>query len=98
MLQGEPITFKNKPNDDGTLSTFTIDDCMIADGGAMGGSPSVSQGSILIHLPIKDQRDVNSSFVDYKGSTYHVISTSVGQMEENTPAAWDRFAVAEKIY
>lgn len=89
---GASVTFKNYPTDSG-LETFTIDDCLIAN----NGSPNAPRPQILIHIPKTDDRDVNNSFVSYEGYDWHVIGTTVAQMDGNTPTRWNRYAIAERI-
>lgn len=92
-LKGISIEFKNHPEPDGALATFTIDDCLIAN----NGGPAAARPQILIHLPKKDDHDVNGAFVNYDGYDWHVIGTTVPQMEGNTPTRWDRYAIAERF-
>lgn len=89
---GVSVTFKNHPTAEG-LETFTIDDCLIAN----NGSPNAPRPQILIHIPKTDDRDVNNSFVSYEGYDWHVIGTTVAQMDGNTPTRWNRYAIAERI-
>ena len=89
---GVSVTFKNHPTTEG-LETFTIDDCLIAN----NGSPNVNRPQILIHIPKTDNHDVNNSFVSYEGYEWHVIGTTVAQMDGNTPTRWNRYAIAERI-
>ena len=86
------VEFKNHPTAEG-LETFTISDCLIAN----NGSPNVSRPQILIHLPKTDDHDVNGSFVSYEGFDWHVVGTTVAQMDGNTPTRWNRYAIAERI-
>lgn len=87
------ITFKNHPTPDGKLETFSIDGCLVAN----NGSPNASRPQILIHLPKASQRAVDGAWVSYDGYDWHVVGTTVAQMEGNTPTAWDRYAIAERI-
>lgn len=89
---GTTVTFKNRPTVDG-LETFSIDDCLIAN----NSTPNASRPQILIHLPKTDSHDVDGSFVDYEGYDWHVIGTTVAQMDGNTPTRWNRYAIAERI-
>lgn len=89
---GMSVTFKNHPTPQG-LETFTIDDCMIAN----NGTPNVMRPQILIHLPKTDSHVVDGSFVSYGGHEWHVIGTTVPQMDGNTPTRWNRYAIAERI-
>lgn len=89
---GASVTFKNHPTTNG-LETFTIDDCLIAN----NGSPNAPRPQILIHIPKTDNHDVNSSFVSYEGHEWHVVGTTVAQMDGNTPTRWNRYAIAERI-
>lgn len=94
MLKGIDIEFKNRPNEDATLSTFTIKDCLIS----QNGSPTTSRPQILIHLPKLCKKSIEGSWVEYEGSFYHVIGSTVPGMAMNTPTRWDRYCIAEKIY
>ena len=89
---GIDVTFKNHPTTDG-FETFTISDCLVAN----NGSPNAARPQILIHIPKTDNHDVNNSFVDYEGYEWHVIGTTVPQMDGNTPTRWNRYAIAERI-
>lgn len=89
---GTSVTFKNRPTTTG-LETFTIDDCLIAN----NGSPNSPRPQILIHLPKTDEHIVDGAFVGYEGYEWHVIGTTVPQMDSNTPTRWNRYAIAERI-
>lgn len=89
---GTSVTFKNRPTTTG-LETFTIDDCLIAN----NGTPNTSRPQILIHLPKTDEHAVEGAFVSYEGHDWHVIGTTVPQMDSNTPTRWNRYAIAERI-
>ena len=89
---GTSVTFKNHPTTSG-LESFTIEDCLIAN----NGTPNSTRPQILIHLPKTDSHDVDGSFVSYEGFDWHVIGTTVAQMDANTPTRWDRYAIAERI-
>lgn len=86
------VTFKNHPTTSG-FESFTIDDCLVAN----NGTPNASRPQILIHIPKTDDHDVNNSFVDYEGYEWHVVGTTVPQMDGNTPTRWNRYAIAERI-
>lgn len=87
------VTFKNKPMPDGSVVTFTIDGCLVAN----CGSPTAQKPQIQIHLPKNDPRDVDGAFVEYAGHDYHVVDTTAAQMDSNTPTPWNRYAIAERI-
>ena len=89
---GISVEFKNHPTVDG-LETFTIDDCLVAN----NGTPNAARPQILIHIPKTSERDVNGAFVSYEGYEWHVIGTTVAQMDGNTPTRWNRYAIAERI-
>lgn len=89
---GTTVTFKNHPTASG-LETLKVDDCLIAN----NGSPNTSRPQILIHLPKTDDHDVDGSFVTYAGHEWHVVGTTVAQMDGNTPTRWNRYAIAERI-
>lgn len=89
---GTTITFKNHPTSSG-LETFVIEDCLVAN----NGSPNTPRPQILIHIPKTDKHNVDDSFVNYEGHEWHVIGTTVAQMDGNTPTRWNRYAIAERI-
>lgn len=89
---GISVTFKNHPTSTG-FESFTIDDCLVAN----NGTPNAPRPQILIHLPKTDEHTVDGSFVDYEGYSWHVIGTTVAQMDGNTPTRWNRYAIAERI-
>lgn len=89
---GLTITFKNHPTANG-FETFSVDDCLVAN----NGTPNLDRPQILIHLPKTDNHDVNNSFVNYEGYDWHIIGTTVQQMDGNTPTRWNRYAIAERI-
>lgn len=89
---GATVTFKNRPTATG-LDTITIKDCLIAN----NGSPNATRPQILIHLPKNDTHVVDGAFVSYEGHDWHVIGTTVPQMDGNTPTRWNRYAIAERI-
>lgn len=87
------VTFKNRPNGDGTLTAeLVIKGCLIAN----NGSPTSDRPQILIHLPKTSDEDVSDAWVDYEGHSYHVVGTSVPQMDSNTPTPWNRYVIAER--
>lgn len=86
------VEFKNRPTASG-FETFTIQDCLVAN----NGTPNASRPQILIHLPKNDDHEVEGSFVSYEGYDWHVIGTTVPQMDANTPTRWNRYAIAERI-
>lgn len=89
---GTSVTFKNIPTVNG-LQTVTIEDCLVAN----NGSPNAPRPQILIHLPKIDDHCVDGGFVSYAGYDWHIIGTTVAQMDGNTPTRWDRYAIAERI-
>lgn len=89
---GIEITFKNHPTATG-LETFSIEDCLVAN----NSTPNTARPQILIHLPKTDDHDVDNSFVSYEGYDWHIIGTTVAQMDGNTPTRWNRYAIAERI-
>lgn len=89
---GMDVTFKNRPTNTG-FETFIIKDCLIAN----NGTPNASRPQILIHLPKTDEHAVDGAFVAYEGYDWHVIGTTVAQMDGNTPTRWNRYAIAERI-
>jgi hypothetical protein len=91
---GKEIIFKNRPNEDGTLSNFTIKDCLIA----QNGTPTTKRPQVLVHLPKTDSNKVEGAWFDYEGYTYHVIGMTAPGIIENTPTRWNRYCIAEKIY
>ena len=95
-MTGTDIIFKNKPQDDGTLATFTIQDCLVAN----NADPSASRPRITIHLPKNDDRNVDGAWLTYDGNDYHVIGTTPADkdMNKNTPTRWNRYCIAEQLY
>ena len=91
---GTTVKFKNRPNDDGTLSNITIEDCLIAP----SGGPATPRPQVTVHLPKKNDDNVEGAWFEYDGSTYHVIGQTAKTMAENTPTRWNRYIIAEKIY
>lgn len=87
------IEFKNKPLEGGILETFSVPGCLIS----QNGSPTLTRPQILIHLPKKFNGTVDGAFVNHEGHSYHVIGTRVKNMEDNTPTAWDRYCIAERL-
>ena len=61
------ITFKNRPNEDGTLTTLTVKGCLVA----QSGSPSASRPEIIIHLPKTFTDTVKGAWVTWDGGNYH---------------------------
>lgn len=94
MLKGISIDFKNRPNEDGTVSNLTIKDCLISP----NGSPRPTRSQVLVHLPKADKSNVEGAWFEYGGFTYHLVGVTAPSMEENTPTRWDRYCIAEKIY
>ena len=88
------ITFKNRPNADGSLTSLVVKGCLIA----QNGSPTASRPEILIHLPKTFKDSVAGAWVEWDGGNYHVIGITVRGVEDNVPTAWNRYVVAEKIY
>ncbi len=88
------ITFKNRPNDDGTLTTLTVKGCLVA----QSGSPSASRPEIIIHLPKTFTDTVKGAWVDWDGGHYHVTGLTVRGVEKDVPTAWNRYVIAERIY
>ena len=92
-MKGITVKFKNKPLENGTLSTFEIEDCLVA----QNGSPAAVRPQITIHLPKDDTHDVEGAWVEYEGQMFHVVGSTVPSIKENTPTRWNRYAIAEKI-
>ena len=88
------VIFKNRPNPDGTLSTFTVKGCLVA----QSGSPAATRPEIIIHLPKTFTDTVKGAWVVWDGGNYHVTRLTVRGVEENVPTAWNRYAIAERIY
>lgn len=87
------VKFKNRPNEDGTITPLIIvRGCLVAN----NGSPTADRPMILIHLPRTFTEDVVGAWVDYDGHSFHVIGVSNRQMDTNTPTDWDRYAIAER--
>jgi len=94
MITGIKVEFKNRPNKDGGVSTFFIENCAIAP----NNSPTLKRPQILIHLPKADKTVVDGAWVNYDGHDYHVVGTTPKLMDPNTPTPWNRYCIAEKIY
>lgn len=92
-MKGITVEFKNHPDGNGGLETFSISDCLIAN----NGSPNATRPQILIHLPKTDSHVVDGAWVNYNGFSWHVVGTTTPQMDENTPTRWNRYAIAERI-
>lgn len=92
-MKSTSVTFKNKPMSDGSVVSFAMDGCLVAN----NGSPTATRPQIQIHLPKTDARDVNGAFVEYAGHDYHVVGTTAAQIDSNTPTPWNRYAIAERI-
>ena len=88
------ITFKNRPNDDGTLTTLTVKGCLVA----QRGSPAASRPEIIIHLPKTFTDTVRGAWVEWDGGRYHVTGLTVRGVEKDVPTAWNRYVIAERIY
>lgn len=98
-MTGMDIKFMNRPNDDGTVSTFTIEDCLIAPNGA----PTVTRPQVTVHLPKSSEESVRGAWFEYDGDTFHVVGptqhgTTPQLMKPNTPTRWNRYCIAERIY
>lgn len=92
-MKGITVEFKNHPDGNGGLETFSISDCLIAN----NGSPNAIRPQILIHLPKTDSHVVDGAWVNHNGFSWHVVGTTTPQMDENTPTRWNRYAIAERI-
>ena len=92
-MKGMTVEFRNHPDGYGGIETFSISDCLIAN----NGSPNSTRPQILIHLPKTDSREVDGAWVNYHGHSWHIIGTTVPQMDVNTPTRWNRYAIAERI-
>lgn len=90
-MKGINLVFRNRPNEDGTVSTFTVNDCMVAP----KGSPDDRRKKLTIHLPKSNSVDVDGAWINYGGDDYHVVGVSSPLIEENTPGRWNRYAIAE---
>lgn len=93
-MKGITINFKNRPNENGTVSNFTIVDCLVA----QSGSPTLQRPQVLVHLPKTDDSSVEGAWFEYEGSSYHVIGTTSPSIADNTPTRWNRYSIAEKVY
>ena len=92
-MKGITLKFKNHPDGEGGVETFTIQDCLVAN----NGSPNATRPQILIHLPRNDHHKVDGAWVHYDDHDWHIIGTTATQMDENTPGRWNRYAIAERI-
>ena len=93
-MTGQTVYFKNRPNDNGTLSNITIEDCLVA----QSGGPTAIRPQVTVHLPKKNTDNVDGAWFEYDGGTYHVIGQTAKSMDSNTPTRWNRYVIAEKIY
>lgn len=91
---GIDIEFKNRPNEDGTLSSFTIKDCLVS----QTSTPTAVKPEVMVHIPKTSRETVDGAWFDYKGHSYHVVGTTVPLIKENTPSRWDRYCIAQRIY
>lgn len=92
-MKGMVVEFKNHPDGKGGLETFSIKDCLVAN----NGSPNARRPQILIHLPRTSDKVVDGAWINYQGFSWHIVGTTVSQMDENTPTRWNRYAIAERI-
>lgn len=74
-MKSIPVTFKNKPMPDGTVVTFTMEGCLVAN----TGSPTTAKPQIMIHLPKTDNRDVNGATPN---AVYGIIPVAKGDVIE----------------
>lgn len=87
------VTFKNRPDGDGTLTPFIkVAGCLVA----RNGSPTADRPEILIHLPKTFTESVDGAWVEYDGHDYHVVGEMPVNMDPNTPTNWNRYVVAER--
>lgn len=98
-MTGIDILFRNAEQDNGTMDSYIIANCLIYDAGSAGAA----RPQVMIHLPKADRRSVKSAWFEYSGDTYHVISRSKSGataplIDKKTPTAWDRHLLAERIY
>lgn len=91
-MKGIKVKFKNRPVIGG-FETFEINDCLIAN----NGSPNSERPQVIIHLPKTDDHKVDGAFVEYEGHDYHIIGTTVSQMDDNAPTRWDRYCIGERV-
>ena len=92
-MTGVDIEFKNQPQNDGSVKSFTVKNCLVYP----SGDPAASRPRIMIHLPKADMADVIDSWVSYNNYDWHVIGMAAPTMDNNTPTPWNRFAVAERV-
>lgn len=92
-MKGIDIKFKNRPNIDGTVSNFTINDCLIAQNGA----PGSTNPQVTVHLPKNSTESVEQAWFDYEGYTYHVEGTTISGIAENVPSRWNRYCTARRF-
>lgn len=92
-MRGTVIEFKNRPNKDGTVSTFIIKDCLIA----QSGTPTARNPEVMVHIPKSSKEVVDGAWFDYEGYSYMVIGTTIAMMDANTPTRWDRYCIAKRM-
>ncbi len=93
-MKGITLNFTNRPNSDGTVSNFSIDDCLISS----NGSPTTLRPQVIVHLPKTSTQNVNDAWFKWDGETYHIIGTTPKGIDENVPTRWNRYFIAEKLY
>lgn len=92
-MTGTDVEFKNQPQADGSVKSFTIKNCLIYN----SGDPSADKPRIMIHLPKSDPTDVIDSWVSYNNYDWHVIGMAAPSLDNTTPTQWNRYAVAERF-
>lgn len=108
LMKGMTLTFvkKTKSSTDAmgnavyTTSEIEVDDCLVAPITEPSNSREQqaleqSKDQVRIHLPKTYTGDVGNSDVDYNGKTFHLDSSSIKFMDDNTPTRWNRYFRAE---
>ena len=70
---GIDIEFKNRPNEDGTLSSFTIKDCLVS----QTSTPTAAKPEVMVHIPKTSSETVDGAWFDYNDA-------KIGQGREQT--------------
>ncbi len=107
-MKGVSLTFKKQVqtsldamnNPVSEIEEICVDNCLIAPiiepaTAREQQAMEQSRDQVRIHLPKTYEGDVSDSDVEWGGKTFHVDSSSVAFMAENTPTAWNRYFRAE---
>lgn len=81
---------------------ITVADCLIAPLTAPATAreqQAIDQmkDQVTIHIPKTYTGDVSGSYVAWGGKIFHLDSSSIPFMNENTPTRWNRYFTAESV-